>query len=115
MNPILHIASGPPDTAGGGSPPPAEAKPSVASLTAENAALKSRLAVYEAREKQQLADETLISEKMRAGLRRPQAIAVIKRQRDHDAFLKKQAEEKAAKAAAKAAAAAPAATAPVAK
>src|SRR5580658_10253009 len=105
MNPILHIASGPPDAIGGGSTPPAEAKPAIESLVAENAALKSRLKAYQDREAQQLADETLISEKMRAGLRRPQAIAVIKRQREHDAFLKKQAEEKAAKAAAKAAAA----------
>jgi hypothetical protein len=94
----LHIADGPPDKSGGAPP-----KPTMEAITAENAALKSRLAVYEAREKQQLADETLISEKMRAGLRRNQAIAVIKRQRDFAAseygkMVKARHEERQAKA-----------------
>jgi hypothetical protein len=82
---ILHIADG---AESGGGKPPIAPKPTIESLVAQNAALQSRLAAYEAREKQQLADETLISEKMRAGLRRNQAIAVIKRQRDYDALQK---------------------------
>jgi hypothetical protein len=41
-----------------------------------------------ARLAEQEAEETLIAEKMEAGLNREQAIAVIKRQKDHDAALK---------------------------
>ena len=96
---ILYIADG---AESGGGKPPIAPKPTIESLLAQNAALQSRLAVYEAREKQQLADETLISEKMRAGLRRNQAITVIKRQREYDASQK----VKTAKAAAATAAAA---------
>ncbi len=54
-------------------------------LAAENAALKARLAVYEAAKKQGEADEVVIAEKMSKGLRREQAAAVLQRQRDYDA------------------------------
>jgi hypothetical protein len=54
-------------------------------LAAENATLKARLAEFEAAKKQADADEVLIIDKMAKGLRREQAIAVIKRQREFDA------------------------------
>jgi hypothetical protein len=56
-----------------------------ADLAAENAALKARLAVFEAAQKQEAADEIVIKEKMSRGLRREQAKAVVQRQRDFDA------------------------------
>jgi hypothetical protein len=56
-----------------------------ADLAAENATLKARLAEFEAARKQADADEILITEKMAKGLRREQAAAVIKRQREFDA------------------------------
>jgi hypothetical protein len=59
--------------------------PSAADLAAENATLKARLAEFEAAKKQADADEILIAEKMTKGLRREQAVAVIKRQREFDA------------------------------
>jgi hypothetical protein len=59
--------------------------PAAPDLAAENAALKARLAGFEAAEKQAAADELLIREKMSRGLRREQARAVLKRQRDYDA------------------------------
>ena len=62
--------------------PSAAARPD---LAAENAALKERLAAYEAAEKQSEADEVLIAEKMSKGLRREQARAVLQRQREYDA------------------------------
>jgi hypothetical protein len=57
-------------------------------LAAENAALRARLAVFEAAAKQAAADEVLIAEKMSKGLRREQAAAVLQRQRDYGARLK---------------------------
>jgi hypothetical protein len=54
-------------------------------LAAENANLKARIAQFEAAKKQADADEILIGEKMAKGLRREQAAAVIKRQREFDA------------------------------
>ncbi|MGO8698566.1 MAG: hypothetical protein ACLQVY_12695 [Limisphaerales bacterium] len=62
--------------------PPTAAAPD---LAAENAALKVRIAGFEAAEKQAAADELLIREKMSKGLRREQARAVLQRQRDYDA------------------------------
>jgi hypothetical protein len=59
--------------------------PAAPDLAAENAALKTRLAGFEAAEKQAAADELLIREKMSRGLRREQARAVLQRQRDYDA------------------------------
>jgi predicted DNA-binding WGR domain protein len=53
-------------------------------LAAENAALKARLAVFEAAKEQAAADEILIAEKMSKGLRREQAAAVLRRQREYD-------------------------------
>ena len=60
-------------------------QPSAADLAAENAALKARIAQFEAVKKQADADEILICEKMAKGLRREQAAAVLKRQREFDA------------------------------
>jgi hypothetical protein len=54
-------------------------------LTAENAALKAKIAEFQAAKKQADADEILILEKMTKGLRREQATAVLKRQREFDA------------------------------
>jgi len=56
-----------------------------ADLAAENATLKARLAEFQAAKQQADADEILIAEKMAKGLRREQAAAVLKRQRDFDA------------------------------
>jgi predicted DNA-binding WGR domain protein len=56
-----------------------------ADLAAENATLKARIAQFEAAKKQADADEILIAEKMAKGLRREQAAAVLKRQREFDA------------------------------
>jgi predicted DNA-binding WGR domain protein len=54
-------------------------------LAAENAALKGKIAEFQAAKKQADADEILIAEKMAKGLRREQAAAVLKRQREFDA------------------------------
>jgi hypothetical protein len=54
-------------------------------LAAENAALKAKIAEFQAAQKQADADEILIAEKMAKGLRREQAAAVLKRQREFDA------------------------------
>ena len=62
--------------------------PAAGDLAAENAILKARIAQFEAVKKQAEADEVIIGEKMARGLRREQAIAVIKRQRDYDAARK---------------------------
>jgi predicted DNA-binding WGR domain protein len=62
-----------------------------ADLAAENEALKVRIAQFEAVKKQADADEILIAEKMSKGLRREQAAAVLKRQREFDARQKAKA------------------------
>ena len=61
-------------------PPPVPA----VDLAAENAALKAKIAEFQAARKQADADEILIAEKMSKGLRREQAAAVLKRQREFD-------------------------------
>ena len=58
---------------------------SAAALAAENAALKSKIAEFTAAKTQADADEILVAEKMSKGLRREQAAAVLKRQREFDA------------------------------
>ncbi len=55
-------------------------------LQAENAELRRRLAAHEQAEAQREADEAVIGEKIRCGLTREQAIAVIRRQREFDAL-----------------------------
>jgi hypothetical protein len=55
-----------------------------AELAAENATLKARIAEFQAAKKQADADEILITEKMAKGLRREQAAAVLRRQREFD-------------------------------
>ena len=62
-----------------------------ADLAAENEALNVRIAQFEAVKKQADADEILIAEKMSKGLRREQAAAVLKRQREFDARQKEKA------------------------
>jgi len=57
----------------------------LASVQAENAALKARIAELESAKTQIAADEALIVAKMAKGLRREQARAVINRQREFDA------------------------------
>jgi len=59
--------------------------PSAADLAAENAALKAKIAQFEAVKQQSAADEIAIAQKMAKGLRREQAAAVLKRQREFDA------------------------------
>ena len=54
-------------------------------LAAENAALKAKVAEFNAAKQQADADEIIIVEKMTKGLRREQAAAVLKRQREFDA------------------------------
>ena len=58
---------------------------STAALAAENTALKAKIAEFTAAKQQADADEILIAEKMSKGLRREQAAAVLKRQREFDA------------------------------
>jgi predicted DNA-binding WGR domain protein len=58
---------------------------SAAALAAENAALKAKIAEFTAAKQQADADEILIAQKMSKGLRREQAAAVLKRQREYDA------------------------------
>ena len=58
---------------------------SAAELAAENEALKVKVAEFQAARKQADANEILIAEKMARGLRREQAAAVLKRQREFDA------------------------------
>lgn len=68
--------------------PPAQTTPEPATLAAaqaENAELKARLAELESAKTRIDADEELIAKKMARGLRREQAAAVIKRQREFDA------------------------------
>lgn len=57
----------------------------IARLTAENAALARQVAAFHAAQAQAGADEIIIQQKMSRGLSRDQAVAVIKRQRQHDA------------------------------
>ena len=59
----------------------------IARLTKENAKLREASAAAAAAEAQRLADEEVIEAKVKAGLTRAQAIAVIKRQRVHDEFV----------------------------
>ena len=56
-----------------------------ADLAAENATLKAKIAEFQAAKQQADADEIIILEKMTKGLRREQAAAVLKRQREFDA------------------------------
>lgn len=60
------------------------ATPTAPDLAAENVTLKAKIAQFEAAKKQADADEVLIAEKMAKGLRREQAAAVIKRQREFE-------------------------------
>jgi hypothetical protein len=60
-------------------------------LAAENATLKATIAEFQAAKKQADADEIVIAEKMTKGLRREQAAAVLKRQREFDARQKQKA------------------------
>jgi hypothetical protein len=57
----------------------------LASAQAENAALKARIAEMESAKTRIDADEILIAGKMAKGLRREQASAVIRRQREFEA------------------------------
>ena len=68
-------------------PPPAPA----ADLAAETAALKAKIAEFQAVKTQADADEIIIVEKMATGLRREQAANVLKRQREFDARQKEKA------------------------
>lgn len=69
-------------------------------LTAENAELTKQVEGFQAQKVQDSADEVVIREKMSHGLTREQALAVIKRQRAHDALeAEKVAKAKADKAA----------------
>jgi hypothetical protein len=73
--------------AGNGPAAPVKETPEqiIARLTAENQALADQVAAFEAKETERAAEEKQIAEKVAAGLTRDQAIAVIKRQKDHDA------------------------------
>jgi hypothetical protein len=53
-------------------------------LQAENESLRTEIARRDEEAKQHQADEEIITQKMLAGLTRPQAEAVIRRQREHD-------------------------------
>jgi hypothetical protein len=65
----------------------------IARLTAENRRLNALITGFEADTAQRAADELLIAQKTALGLTRDQAIAVIKRQREHDEAEKRKAAE----------------------
>lgn len=66
-----------------------EKKPTVEDLLKQLAAANEKIAAFEAKESERAAEEKQIAEKVAAGLTRDQAIAVIKRQKDHDAAIAK--------------------------
>jgi len=69
----------------GANPPGETPAQTIERLTAENKALHAQVAADEERDAERAAEEALIVSKTRAGLTRDQAIAVIKRQKEHDA------------------------------
>jgi hypothetical protein len=83
------------DAATGGADTAKAEKPAetIARLTAENARLNALIAGFEADTAQRAADELLIAQKTALGLTRDQAIAVIKRQREHDEAVKRESGE----------------------
>jgi len=78
------------DASGGNGPAKETPEQIIARLTADNKALAAKVAVYEAAEAERTKEEQVIAEKIAAGLTREQAIAVIKRQKEHDAAVEKQ-------------------------
>lgn len=66
----------------------------MARLQAENEEMRKRLAQIDADKEREEADEKIIKEKMDRGLTRPQAIAVIRRQREHDAATEREWRER---------------------
>jgi len=70
----------------------------IAALKAELAQSQARVGELEHAEKQRTETEPLIKAKMDAGLSREQAETVVKQQREHDAYVKKADEARAAKA-----------------
>jgi hypothetical protein len=64
--------------------PAADLGADTSAVQAENAALKARIAELESAKTRIDADEALITQKMAKGLRREQAAAVIRRQREFD-------------------------------
>ncbi|HEV2329240.1 MAG TPA: hypothetical protein VGY56_10670 [Verrucomicrobiae bacterium] len=57
--------------------------------SSENEALRNRVAEFDSKAREKAAEEKLIAEKTQVGLSRAQALAVIQRQKDHDAALEK--------------------------
>ena len=80
MKKLLFIAD-PPAGGGGATETPAQ---TIARLTAELKIATDKIVSYEKADAQRTADEKVIAQKMSLGLSRDQAIAVIKRQKDHD-------------------------------
>jgi hypothetical protein len=76
---------------GGGAQTPA---PTVEGLQAENAQLRARIVELEGQQKENAEVEKVVREKMGIGLSREQALAVIRRQKEHDAAKAKAAEAK---------------------
>ena len=87
MKRILFIADPPPG--GNGTDAPVKETPEqiIKRLQAENKALTERVNADEQADAQRAADELAITHKTKLGLSRDQAIAVIKRQREHDQAL----------------------------
>jgi hypothetical protein len=77
-------ATGPADSGRGESTLPETALAAPVDLAAENARLKAELGHREALAAQAEADEKIIAEKVRIGITREQAVAVIARQKKFD-------------------------------
>lgn len=71
----------------------------IARLTAQLTAVQAELGQYKAADAQRQADEKVIAAKMALGLSRPQALAVIQRQKEHDEAEKRKADSGKAKTA----------------
>ena len=84
---LFLLAAAGADGNGPAAPVKETAEQTIARLTAENEKLSTRVAADEAADAQRVADELAITAKTKLGLSRDQAIAVIKRQRDHDQAL----------------------------
>jgi regulator of replication initiation timing len=86
------------DAPAGGSDAAASAKETLeqenSRLKLENQKLKDAVTASAAADAQRKADELIITEKTKLGLTRDQAIAVIKRQREHDEALKEKRGER---------------------
>lgn len=82
MKKILFLLAADPAAGNGAAQPPKP--PTVEELQHQLAAAKAKIAAFEAKDAERASEEAAIAAKVQAGLTRDQAIAVIKRQKEHD-------------------------------